>query len=300
MTTETTETNEVVPNPADKGLPAGITASMTDGGDNRGEGAPKAPVVNNAPPVKEQTPEEKAAAAAKVAEAEAAAKKVADDKAKEEAEKAKETPAEEGTEYMDYGDDNANAVVTILKEANIPVMEANELFKEAIESGDFSKIDVAKLTEKLGAAKATLVLNGVKTYYNTATANTKETVTAAYDAVGGEANYKKVQAWARSQADKDPAFRAHMESLNSMFDLNKTAAVMAARELVSLYEKDSGNSSLTRKQVHGERAVTTPDSQGEFLSRNDYLAQVKEAHAKNDQHAVARLRAQRAASHTKH
>lgn len=292
-----TETNEVVPNPADKGLPDGVTASMTDGGDNRGEGAPKAPVVNNAPPVKEQTPEEKAAADAKIAEAEAAAKKETEDKAKEEADKkAKETPAEEGTEYMDYGDDNANAVVSILKEANIPVMEANELFKEAIETGDFSKIDIAKLTEKLGAAKATLVLNGVKSYYNTATTNTKETVTAAYEAVGGEANYKKVQAWARSQADKDPAFRTQMESLNSMFDLNKTAAVMAARELVSLYEKDSGNSSLTRKQVHGERAVTTPDSEGEYLSRSDYLAQVKEAHAKNDQHAVARLRAQRAAS----
>lgn len=152
------------------------------------------------------------------------------------------------------------------------------------------------LVEKLGQAKADLVLLGVKAYYDTFTQSTKETVTAAYEAVGGEANYKKVQTWAKAQAAKDPAFLARMEGLNQMFDLNKTAAVMAARELASLYEKDSKNSSLTLKQVHGERAVTTNDSTSEHLSRADYLAQVKEAHAKNDMHAVNRLRAQRAAS----
>ena len=290
--TETTETN-----PNDAGLPPGVAANNTDGG-NRGDGAPSAPVVNNAPPAKVETPEEKAAAAAKVAEAEAAAnKETTDNKTKEETEK-KDAPADElGTEYMDYGDENANAVVAMLKEANVPVAEAHELFKEAVESGDFSKIDISKLTEKLGAAKATLVLNGVKTFYNTSTANTKETVTAAYEAVGGEANYKKVQEWARSVAAKDPKFEAEMVGLNQMFDLNKTAAVMAAKQLVAMYEKDGGNSSLSRKQVHGDRAVTTNDSTGEHLGRADYLEKMKVAQAKNDTHEIARLRAQRAASY---
>jgi len=293
-----TQETETTTDGNDKGLPPGVPASVTDGG-NRGDGAPQAPVVNNAPPVKEQTPEEKATAAAKVAEAEAAQLQTDKDaQAALDAKKAEEEAADEAaTEYVDYGDANANAVVDMLKEAKIPVAEAHALFKEAIETGDFSKIDVSKLTEKLGQAKATLVLNGVQTYYNTVTANTKKTVEAVYQEVGGEANYKKVQTWARQQAAKDPAFKAKMEGLNQMFDLNQTAAVMAARDLVAAYEKADGNSSLSRKQVHGERSFTNSESTGEYLSRADYLAKVKEAHAKGDMHAVASLRAQRAASH---
>lgn len=294
----TDNTQEQTPNPEDKGLPPGITTAVT-GDDKRGDGAPNAPVINNAPPAKEQTPEEKALAvkaaeeaAAKTAKDEAD-KKVLDDA--EAAKKAEEALAAE-SEYMDYGDANANAVVDILREAKIPVQEAHELFKEAVETGDFSKIDAAKLTEKLGKAKADLVLLGVKTYYESATQATKKTVDAVHTEVGGKANYDKVQNWARALSDKDPAFAAKMEGLNAMFDLNTTAAVMAAKELVALYNKDGNNSSLTTKQVNADKAFTTDDSGSEYLSRNDYLAKMKEANAKNDQHEINRLRAQRAAS----
>jgi hypothetical protein len=292
--TEQTQTQEQAPNPNDKGLPPGITANLTEGG-NRDDGAPKAPEVNNAPP-KEPTPEEKAAAEQKAKET-SDAEKAKTVEAEEAQKKADEEALKTATEYEDYKDANANAVVEMLKEAKVPVQEAHELFKEAIETGDFSKIDVSKLTEKLGAAKATLVLNGVQTYYNSVTANTKETVNTVYKEVGGEANYKKVQTWARSVAAKDPAFATKMEGYNAMFDLNPTAAVMAAKELVALYEKSGDNSSLNRKQVHGERAHTTQDSTGDHLSRHDYLEQMKVAQAKGDTHEINRLRAQRAASH---
>lgn len=304
MTTENTNLNpEATPqdDPNAKGLPPGVTPADTGEG-NRGEGAPKAPVINNAPPPKEPTPEEKA----KIAESEAAEKaakekeekEAADKKAADEAEQKKKDDAENEalTEYPDYGDANANAVVSILKEANIPVKEAHDLFKEAVETGDFTKINMATLTEKLGKAKADLVLLGVQSYYNTFTANTKETVSAVYEAVGGEANYAKVQAWARAKGAKDPAFAAQVEGFNQMFDLNKTAAIMAARELVALYEKDGGNSSLTKKQVHGDQASTTSQSQNGYISKADYNEQIKAAHEKGDTHEITRLRNLRLAS----
>lgn len=291
MTTETTTTEG---NPNDKGLPPGVPASVTDGG-NRGDGAPSAPEVRNTPPAKEPTQEEKDAAKANEATAE---QPTDNDKAEKEttAEVDTEDAEEELTEYPSYGDPRADAVVDILREAKFPVAEANALFKEAIETGDFSKVDVAKLTEKLGKAKTDLVMLGVQAYYNDTAAKTKEIVNAAYDAVGGEANYKKVQAWARQKAEKDSAFKAEVENLNKMFDLNKTAATMAASKLAELYEQDSANSSLMRKQVHGDRAVSTPGAQGEYLGRADYLEQMKIAQAKNDTHEINRLRALRAAS----
>ena len=299
MTTENTNTETPQDDPNAKGLPPGVTPADTGEG-NRGEGAPKAPVVNNAPAPKEQTTEEKA----KIAEAEAAdkaakekeEKEAADKKAAEEAEKKKTETPETLTEYPEYEDANANAVVAILKEANIPAQEAHDLFKDAVETGDFTKINMATLTEKLGKAKADLVLLGVQSYYNTFTANTKETVSAVYEAVGGEANYAKVQAWARAKSAKDPAFAAQVDGFNQMFDLNKTAALIAARELVALYEKDGGNSSLTKKQVHGDKASTTSQSDAGYISKADYNVQIKAAYEKNDVHEIQRLRNLRQAS----
>ena len=78
-----------------------------------------------------------------------------------------------------------------------------------------------------------------------------------------------------------------------MFDSDKTSAVLAVRELASLYEKDSGNSSLIKKQVHGDAAATTAASSGEYISRADYVKQLKDAHDKNDTHRINQLRAQR-------
>ena len=300
MTTETQTNTEVEVDPNQKGLPEGVTPADTGEG-NRGDGAPKAPVVNNAPPPKEPTAEEKAKQEAddKAAKEKEEADKRAADEADAEAKKKDEQDDEIGTEYPDYGDANANAVVNILKEANIPVAEAHELFKDAVETGDFSKVNVATLTEKLGKAKADLVMLGVQTYYNTFTQNTKDTVDAVYKEVGGEANYTKVLQWARTKAAKDPAFAKQCEGYNQMFDLNKTAALMAAKELVHAYEQDSGNSSLTRKQVHGDAAVTTSASDGGYIGRADYLTQLKEAYAKNDTHEINRLRTLRKASMTK-
>ena len=73
MTDQTTQTPEVDPN--QKGLPEGVTPADTGEG-NRGDGAPKAPVINNAPPAVEPTPEEKAAKEA--ADKQAAADKEAE------------------------------------------------------------------------------------------------------------------------------------------------------------------------------------------------------------------------------
>lgn len=294
--TDETKTEVQTPDPNAKGLPPGVTVDQTNG-DDRGAGAPQAPEVNNTPPPKEQTEEEKAK--------EEADKKAADEAAKEteeedtDAEAKDEQKDEIPAEYPDYGNDTANAVVATLKDAGVTVEESHNLFKEAIESGDFSKVDMSKLTEKLGKAKADLVMLGVQNYYNEVTSTTKVTVEAVHKEVGGEANYAKIQAWAKSKYGKDADFTAKIDSFNAMFDLNTTAAVMAAKELRALYEKDGGNSSLTTKQVHGDMASTTANTRQEPLTREQYLEQVKAAHAKGDHAEVSRLQSQRQASRRK-
>lgn len=265
-----------------RGLPPGVDAKDVDG--SRIAGASKAPEETGAKPE-----------SVKIDDA-------------EDAKQNPDTPEDAGVDgsdnddvnttelddYPDYDDDNANAVVDILRESDITVQEANELFAEAIANGDFTKVNLETLTEKLGKSKANLVMLGVQTYYNTVTANTKEIVNAVYDVAGGEDNFGKVKEWARKKASQDNEFKEQMQNFNAMFDLNKSAAVIAAKELIGMYESAANNSSLVKRQVHGNAAASTIGS--EPLSRDDYLAQVKEAHNKGDYAKVKELQALRRAS----
>jgi len=202
----------------------------------------------------------------------------------------------EEVEYISYGDANADAVVDILKEGGIPAQDAFNLFKEAAETGDMSTIDKSVLVEKLGKSKADLVMLGVEKYYTTTIQATKDIAAAVYAEAGGEDNYTKVQKWAKEKSDADPEFKTKVDSFNQMFDLNKTAASIAARELVTLYNEDSGNSSLTKNIINGDTAVNTGDVQTSYINRADYLNKMKEAQEKNDHVAIKNLRAQRKSS----
>jgi len=288
MTTETntntgeeTETKQV-------GLPDGVKPSDTDQ-PVRDAGAPKG-----------HKPEEKDTQDAKDSKEDSSSDEEskdkdtdADNKDKSDSDAATDNLDSEEIEYISYGDANADAVVDILKEANIPAQEAFNLFKEAADTGDMSKIDKSVLIEKLGQSKADLVMLGVEKYYTTHIQSVNETVTAVHNEAGGEANYNKVVEWARAKGQTDPEFQKQVDSFNQMFDLNKTAATIAARELVSLYNADDKNSSLSKTIVTGDNAVNTGNAQSEYISRADYLAKLKTAYDKNDNVAINNLRAQR-------
>jgi hypothetical protein len=278
-----------------KGIPEGVPPSAVEG-QHGTSGAPKAPEVNNAPPVKEPTAEEKAKAEADkvAADAKAAEEKEAADKAAE-ADKAKEQEAV--LEYPEYGDDAADAVVALLKEANVSPQEADTIFREAVESGDLSKVDLAKLTEKLGKDKANVVMIGVREFYAKNMESSQAAVKTVHEVVGGKENWAKIAAWAEKKKGSDKAFAAQTTEFNKMFDSGSTtAASLAAKEILSLYNADSGNKSLTTKMVHGDSAVSQAGLGSEPLSRADYLAQMKVAQDKGDARTIESLRSRRAAS----
>lgn len=272
----------------------GAKASDLDDGQGTG-GAPKAPEAVNTPPVKEPTAEEKAATE----------KKAADDKAAEDAAlKTKEDEAalEDTTQedagpkdFAKYDDEAAQAVISVLKDAGVTPKEADSYFSKAVQSGKLEDIDVAGLTAKVGKEKASLVLIGAKDYYNRNMAATKEVVEAAYTEVGGQENYTKVRDYFRKAVETKPELESTLKEWNQMFDLNKKTALVAVKEMVKLYNEDPKNRSLQIRMVEGDTAATST-SDGEKLSRNDYLAKVKVAQDKRDFEEVARLRAVRAAS----
>lgn len=291
----TDENTQEQPNPADKGLPPGVTTEVTGNGEDRAAGAPQPPEVRNTPPEdKAKIAEAEKAAADQKAKDEAAAKEEADKKAAEQEADTSED-SEVLTEYPTYGDEAADAVVAMLKEAEVSPVDADKWFREAVKTGDLTKIDMKAITEKLGKEKANLVLIGVKDYYTRMNAAVQATVTAVHTEVGGEGNWTKIGEWASKKANTDKGFAEQLAEFNKMFDLSPTAAKSAARELKSLYEKDSGNKSLNTKIVEGD-STASGGVGGEKLSRQEYLTKAKAAWDRGDYAEYNALRAQRAAS----
>jgi hypothetical protein len=191
-------------------------------------------------------------------------------------------------EYESYGDPAADAVVSLFKEANVSPEDSQKILGDCMDTGDFSKINKAELSKKLGsAAKADLAIVGLKEYYSNAMAQIKVISDAVHTTVGGKDNFTKVQEWAKKKASADPAFAAEMGQYNQMFDLNAKSASAAAKSLMEMYNIDKANGSLIRSQIHGDKSVGGAD-QG-TISRRDYITQLSVATKAKDRTEIDRL-----------
>lgn len=268
------------PNPDAATAAQGASKENLSEGQSGTSGAPGLPEINNKPPVKELTAEEKAA--------KEAADKVESEKKTAEEEAAKKKEAE-ANEFPVYDDTAADAVTAMLKESGVTLKEADSFFAKAVETMDLNDVDVEGLTKKVGKEKADLIMIGVKDYYTRNMAETMGTVKAIHDSVGGKENYDKVAEWARNKANTDKAFAGELEQFNKMLDLNRKSAVAAITELKALYEKDPNNKTLQVKIVQGDSSATNLG--GETLTRKEYLAKVKAAEEEGNYAEANRLRA---------
>lgn len=292
--------DEQTATPDTRGLPEGVSPDNVSATAVRGgDGVPTAPVINNQAPAaktKDDVAEDDALNETFVDPNAPKDEPKPDDAADDKADENKDDKAEDepNTEYVSYDDPAADGIVAILKEANVDVKVSDEIFREAAETGDLTKINKEKLVELVGEAKANMVMLAAQDYYTRTMGVVQESVTAVHEAVGGEAAWQALQKWAAAKQEKDPAFKKQCEDYNRMFDLNKTSAVMAAKALREAYNADPKNKSLTTNITQGNKSGSVQVD--EPLSRADYVTQLKAAYDKNDMAEVNRLNALRAAT----
>lgn len=230
-------------------------------------------------------------------EEEAKAKEEADAKAKEEAE-ASETPEEKAkreeaeaasqkevdeAEWMSTDNKQFNASLNLMKAAGMKPAEAAELFDEAAQTGDLSKVDREALVEKVGEDQAELIMAGFTNYVETEGQAILQRITKVHEAVGGTENFQKMSVWARGKAKGDTEFRNTVSAITDMMNSgNEYQADLAAKDFLRMYNADSGNSSITPTAVTKEVDVTaaktspakstaTPITAREFADKTDTI-----------------------------
>lgn len=174
-------------------------------------------------------------------------------------------------EWVQTGNEDADAAIELMKAAGVKPVEGNEIFKEAIESGDISKARWDLLEARLGKAQARLVRNGVEKYYADEYKEQIEIRDEAFDKVGGEENWTKIQKWAEDTSKKDAKFAKTREEWGKALKTGGFAARAAIDAITAAYEAAPGNKGINNAApMRGTKGGDGKPS-GAPLSRTGYF-----------------------------
>lgn len=258
----------------DKALTAqGASVADSDAGAIDTTGAPAPAPEPNTPPVKADEP------VVKTAEETAAETAAAEAVAAAEAENAELDTDAWGT----TGDEVGDSVLTLLQNSGVSVEDAKALMFDAMKAGDVSKVDKAALVEKVGAAKANLILAGAENFVTRATTAAQTILTEVIGAVGGEENWKAVSGWAAKTFSAD-----QIAEYKTLIDNGGAQARFAAQEMTAKYNADTKNTTLD-----AGKAEITPDAKtntsARSITRAVYAAEMSKANATGNTAAMAEI-----------
>lgn len=156
-------------------------------------------------------------------------------------------------------------------------MEGNEIFKDALETGDLSKVRWDLLEARLGKAQDRRVRTGVEAYNETEYKEQLAIRNEAFELVGGEENWGKVQKWAEATSKKDAKFASTRKEWQKALTVGGFAARAAVKAIKEAYEADPKNNSLGNTAP--VRGVASPAAkvEGAPLSRRAYFEEMQKA-----------------------
>ena len=176
----------------------------------------------------------------------------------------------------------ADSVLTTLQNAGVTPDEAKVLLWDAVKEGDLTKVDVAALKEKIGDAKATLVMAGVTSFVEKQATRNAAIIEDIKTVSGGDENWKKMAAWGKENLPE-----ADLTEYRTMIDRGGPQARWAAGQIASAYNADPANTSLdtggTAPVVEGDGGAG-PSARA--TSRAEYVTELDAAHRGNPTEAA--------------
>lgn len=152
--------------------------------------------------------------------------------------------------WGEYDDEVTTSVLQTLQNSGVTTEEAKALLWDAVEAGDPSKIDRDALVEKVGKAKATLIMAGIENITEKNNRLIQEVTNTAHEAAGGKDNWDVARKWAQKGIPEK-----ELNELRDLIGQGGTKTKFAVSEIVSRYNADPKNTSLNAKN-----GFTQPDT----------------------------------------
>jgi hypothetical protein len=180
-----------------------------------------------------------------------------------------EAPEFDPTQWSDERDEVADSVFQLLHEGGATPDEAKALLYDAIQSGKVEDIDKDALTEKVGKARANLIMAGVKNFIADREAATAAAVETVHKIAGGKRAWDAVAKWARETSPEGLA------EYTAMIDAGGKQAELAVQSLVRLHNADPKTKSVGKTEIIGDGVSRKQEegiSQLEYGKRLDVLS----------------------------
>lgn len=138
-------------------------------------------------------------------------------------------------------DPDMNAITAYFKAKGIKSDAAYDIFSEAIETGDPSKINEEALAKALGADDAFVVSRIAKSVMMERAAEQAKIIKAVHDSVGGEEAWNIIRDWSNTKASVDPEFAQSLDRYASLLDKGDEYAHIVGAALKSLYNESTAS-----------------------------------------------------------
>ncbi len=201
-----------------------------------------------------------------------------------------ESPKFDESVWGTTGSEVGDSVLRLLNDGGVDPDQAKSLMYDAILAGKPEDIDRDALVEKVGKARATLIMAGVNNFV-TAQANAQAAqVAAVHEAAGSKENWETMLPWVNSL----PAKQA--EEYSALIDQGGLQARLAVRDLVGKYNADPKTKSLAATEIVGD-ASAGAKGRVDGISHSEYGRQLLILNKRNiaTPAALADLKARRAA-----
>lgn len=183
---------------------------------------------------------------------------------------------------IDHEDVNIRAVQSILADAKVTEADAFKIFGKAVESLNLADVDMKALTEKVGEAKAQLVVAGMTQWYNTVAAGYIATQQAVHKAFGGEQGWEAAKSFFQSK-ESDPA----VKELKGMLDKGGIHAELAIERMVKMYTSDP-NTKTGQLPVNIQTVQTGNGPTQIIADKKEFVALLNKCRTIEERQAVQR------------
>lgn len=198
-----------------------------------------------------------------------------------------DTPLDTET-WGSTGDEVGDSVLELLQNAELTTDEAKALMYDAVKEGDPSKIDKEALIEKVGKAKANLIMAGAENFITKNNAKITGIMETVHETTGGKEAWDTIAPWAKANMDA-----AELAEYASMIDKGGAQAKFAATQIKEAYNSDKNTTSLTGKTIEGDTGGKSAPIKG--ITKREYAEQLERANRFGDKAAIAKIQRAREA-----
>jgi hypothetical protein len=196
--------------------------------------------------------------------------------AEPEAQTGEEPPAEapefDPAAWSDERDEVADSVFQLLHEGGATPDEAKSLLYDAVQAGKVEDIDKDALVEKVGKARANLIMAGVKNFITERNQRTEAAVQAVHKTAGGQAAWEKVAKWVGENQPEG------LDEYRAMIDAGGRQAELAVAALVKMHNADPKTKSIGKTEIMGDGPS---NKQQEGISQRAYGDRLAKLHRQN-------------------